>query len=98
MSHIRKFVSFQKGKRRQEIIRESVLQVNDIYKVKSTIDIPQSLINAYVKKVKDNTGKNLYWGIEYDKIVPVLIKAVQEQQTLIEELKSRIQTLEQINN
>ena len=23
------------------------------------IDIPQSLINAYVKKVKDNTGKNL---------------------------------------
>jgi len=23
------------------------------------IDIPQSLINAYVKKVKDTTGKNL---------------------------------------
>jgi len=51
-----------------------------------------------IPDAKDNTGKNLYWGIEYDKIVPVLIKAVQEQQTLIEELKSRIQTLEQINN
>jgi hypothetical protein len=33
--------------------------VNDIYKVKTMIDIPQSLINAYVKKVKDTTGKNL---------------------------------------
>ena len=59
MNHIRKFKSFSKGKRRQEIIQEAVFQVNDIYKVKTTIDIPQSLINAYVKKVKDNTGKNL---------------------------------------
>lgn len=59
MNHIRKFQSFRKGKRREEIIKEAVFQVNDIYKVKTTIDIPQSLINAYVKKVKDNTGKNL---------------------------------------
>ena len=59
MNHIRKFESFRRDKKREEIIKEAVLQVNDIYKVKSTIDIPQSLINAYVKKVKDNTGKNL---------------------------------------
>ena len=59
MNHIRKFESFRKGKKREEIIKEAVFQVNDIYKVKTTIDIPQSLINAYVKKVKDNTGKNL---------------------------------------
>ena len=59
MNHIRKFESFKKGKKREEIIKEAVFQVNDIYKVKTTIDIPQSLINAYVKKVKDNTGKNL---------------------------------------
>jgi len=59
MNHIRKFKSFSEGKRRVEIIKEAVFQVNDIYKVKTTIDIPQSLINAYVKKVKDNTGKNL---------------------------------------
>ena len=59
MNHIRKFQSFRKGKKREEIIKEAVFQVNDIYKVKTTIYIPQSLINAYVKKVKDNTGKNL---------------------------------------
>jgi len=59
MKHIRKFESYRNNKRRDEIIKESVLQVNDIYKVRTLIDIPQSLINAYVKKVKDNTGKNL---------------------------------------
>ena len=59
MKHIRKFESYQKKIRREEIIKESVLQVNDIYKVRSLVDIPQSLINAYVKKVKDTTGKNL---------------------------------------
>ena len=59
MKHIRKFENYQKNKRREEIIKESVLQVNDIYKVRTMIDIPQSMINAYVKKVKDTTGKNL---------------------------------------
>ena len=59
MKHIRKFESYQVKKRRDDIIKESVLQVNDIYKVRTLIDIPQSLINAYVKKVKDATGKNL---------------------------------------
>lgn len=59
MKHIRKFESYRIKKHREEIIKESVLQVNDIYKVKTMIDIPQSLINAYIKKVKDTTGKNL---------------------------------------
>ena len=59
MKHIRKFGNYQKNKRKEDIIKESVLQVNDIYKVRTMIDIPQSMINAYVKKVKDNTGKNL---------------------------------------
>ena len=59
MKHIRQFESFRVQKNREEIIRESVLQVNDIYKVKTMVDIPQSLINSYVKKVKETTGKNL---------------------------------------
>jgi hypothetical protein len=59
MKHIRTFENYRVKKNRQEIIKEAVLQVNDVYKVKTMIDIPQSLINAYVKKVKDTTGKNL---------------------------------------
>jgi cobalamin biosynthesis protein CobT len=59
MKHIRTFENYRVRKNRDEIIKEAVLQVNDVYKVKTMIDIPQSLINAYVKKVKDTTGKNL---------------------------------------
>jgi hypothetical protein len=59
MKHIRTFENYRIKKNREELIKEAVLQVNDIYKVKTMIDIPQSLINAYVKKVKDTTGKNL---------------------------------------
>ena len=59
MKHVRKYEKFRVIKNREDIIKESVLQVNDIYKVKAMIDIPQSLINSYVKKVKETTGKNL---------------------------------------
>ena len=59
MKHLRKFEKYTINRKREEIIKESVLQVNDIYKVRAFLDIPQSLINAYVKKVKDTTGKNL---------------------------------------
>ena len=59
MKHVRNYEKFRVKKNREDIIKESVLQVNDIYKVKAMIDIPQSLINQYVKKVKDTTGKNL---------------------------------------
>ena len=59
MKHIRKFENYQTKKRRDEAIKEAVMTVNDIYRVNTMIDIPQSLINAYVKKVKDTTGKNL---------------------------------------
>ena len=34
-------------------------------------------------------------GMEYVQLIPVLTKAIQEQQTIIEDLKSRIETLEQ---
>jgi len=59
MKHVKAFERFRIQKNREEIIKESVFQVNDLYKVKTMIDLPQSLINAYVKKVKDTTGKNL---------------------------------------
>ena len=59
MKHLRKFEKYTINRKKEEIIKESVLQVNDIYKVRTFVDIPQSLVNAYVKKVKDTTGKNL---------------------------------------
>jgi len=43
---------------------ESVMKVDDIYKVKTTLDVPQSLINALVKKVKEENSKNAreFWS------------------------------------
>jgi len=64
MNHIRTFENYRVRKNREEIIKEAVLQVNDIYKVKTMIDIPQSLLNSYVKKVQDTTGKNLRQFLE----------------------------------
>jgi hypothetical protein len=34
------------------------------------------------------------WGVDYGKLTPYLIKAIQEQQVIIDDLKSRIETLE----
>ena len=34
------------------------------------------------------------YNIDYSRITPFLIKAIQEQQTIIEDLKARIETLE----
>ena len=44
--------------------------------------------------IKENGDKELA-GVEYQKITSALVKAIQEQQTLIESLKSRIEILEQ---
>ena len=46
----------------------------------------QSVINYAVTGVKD--GKDMQ-GVDYSKIVPVLIKAIQEQQLQIEQLKNK---------
>jgi len=42
----------------------------------------------------EDENKNPY-GVDYGKLTPYLIKAIQEQQTIIDDLKSRIETLEE---
>ena len=41
----------------------------------------------------EKDGKNMQ-GVDYGKITPLLVKAIQEQQTIIEDLKARIEKLE----
>ncbi len=55
----------------------------DIYKL-----IPEA-----VNVPEDETAD--LWGMNYDKLIPVLVKAIQEQQDIINELKQRIEQLEQ---
>lgn len=56
---IKTFESHRSNKlRNTNEINESVKQIGDVYKVGS-IDVKQTLINSYVKRVKDETGKDL---------------------------------------
>ncbi len=59
MKHVKAFEKFRIQKNREEIIKEAVYQVNDIYNVQVTVPITQAIINKYVQKVKETTGKNL---------------------------------------
>jgi hypothetical protein len=52
------FGEFQ-GKRNISHLTENVQAVDDIYRVRKRIDIPMSLVNAFKKKVKDESGKNI---------------------------------------
>jgi len=59
MKHVKAFEKFRIQKNREDIIKEAVYQVNDIYNVQITVPITQAIINKYVQKVKETTGKNL---------------------------------------
>ena len=59
MKHVKAFEKFRIQKNREDIIKEAVYQVNDIYNVQVTVPITQTIINKYVQKVKETTGKNL---------------------------------------
>lgn len=58
MKHIRQFESYSNKRKLDKAIKESVMVVDDIYRVNLTADVPQSLVNAYIKKVKDTLDKN----------------------------------------
>lgn len=76
MKFIKQFESYNIERKRTQYIKEAVLQVNDIYKVKTMIDIPQSLINAYVKKVKDTLGKDIKQFFSDIDIVEEIVKYI----------------------
>ncbi len=42
-----------------ERVDEMVEIINDVYRVSLDVDVPKSLINAYIKKVKDETNKDI---------------------------------------
>jgi len=60
----------------------------------------QEIIPEAVTGQKDEVRENgtpKYQGMDHSRIVPFLVAAMQEQQAIIESLKSRIETLEQTN-
>ena len=58
--------------------------------------IAQELEKVYVEPVSvgGDSEKNNPWGVEYGRLTPILVKAIQEQQTLINNLTTRLNALE----
>ena len=54
--------------------------------------VPEAIFGE--KDAVDDEGNPEYQGIDQSKLVPLLTKAIQEQQAIIDDLKSRIETLE----
>jgi len=57
-TNLYEFGEFQ-GKRNNKQVTENVQAVDDLYRVRKRIDVPMSLVNAFKKKVKDESGKNI---------------------------------------
>ena len=62
--------------------------------------LAQDLYKIYPKAVyKPESPDNLedVWGVDYGKLTPLIVKAIQDQQKIIEELKEKIDNLEKQN-
>lgn len=71
-------------------INESTFMVGDgVYRVKSSVDVNQSVINAYVKKVKSETGKDLRQYYSDIEIAEELVKLSTSRATEIENVDAR---------
>ncbi len=55
--NIYSFKDFQKSK--VSILKESIIPFEDHYKVRNNVDVPFSLVNAYVKKIKEDSGQDI---------------------------------------
>ena len=71
-SFIRNFTSFQKKRNTENPLIESVKVINDRFIV-GGIELKQSVINSYIKKVKDATGQDLNNSFSKEEIAEQLV-------------------------
>jgi hypothetical protein len=74
-----------------EIIGDEIV-LKETYK--STIGLIAQEVNDLIPEAVGVGNDTELWGLDYDKIIPVLIKAIQEQQSQIEELKTKVEQLQ----
>lgn len=88
MKWIKQFEKYKAEKGLNEIIKEAVMQVDDVSKVRAVADIPQSLINSVVKKCKDASGKNIRQFYSDNDIAEEIVKHVFSQYINIDHIST----------
>lgn len=76
MKNVTEFKEFRGIKR--NTLNETVLRMDDVYRVRTSVDIPASLVSAFIKKVKDESGKNIrefYSDMELSEMMADYLKA-----------------------
>jgi hypothetical protein len=74
-------------------VREFDWKVNNYHEVGMIAQELNTIVPSVVQEGGDDIAEEP-WTVDYAKLTPYLIKAIQEQQTIIEDLKTRIETLE----
>jgi hypothetical protein len=74
-------------------VREFDWKVNGYHEVGMIAQELNTVVPSVVQEGGDDITEQP-WTVDYGKLTPYLIKAIQEQQTIIDDLKSRIETLE----
>ncbi len=89
--HIRDFRNFQTKRRTgtDENINESVIQLGDKYRING-IDVPQTVVNAMAKKVKEETGKKLSNMYSDAQIAEEIIKFITTEFLNVESIPTSI--------
>jgi len=58
MENLREYNDFKKLKKGSSLISENAMPKGDMYDVTKSIELPKSVVKAYIKKIKDESGKN----------------------------------------
>lgn len=90
--NITPFQKFKDIKKSPHKVQEMVEPINDMYRVSLDVDVPKSLINAYIKKVKDETNKDLRQSKSEMQLAEKLVQYVNENFLVIENLPVQMVT------
>ena len=58
MENLKEYNDFKNLKKGSSLISENIIPKGDVYDVTKSIELPKSVVKAYIKKIKDESGKN----------------------------------------
>ena len=76
----------------EDKINEMVDAIDDFYRVSVDVDLPKSLVSTFIKKVKDQTGKDLRADMGEKRLAERLVQWANENYLNIENLPVEIVT------